>query len=109
MATRTETTLETTAHHPPADLVVVQVDGVAQPVGRRVDVASVGRGLLVLRPVHREEVLQFPLERLEGRPFHGVAVPALHHDVVEGGGTARRTRHAVAVVDLVEDLRIRHA
>lgn len=89
--------------------MVVQVDGVAQPVGRRVDVTSVGRGLLVLGPVHREEVFEFPLERLKGRSLHWVAMPALHHDVVEGGRAAGRTRHAVAVVDLVEDFRIRHA
>ena len=34
--------------------------------------ASVGGGVLILRVRHREEVLKFPLQRLESRPLHRI-------------------------------------
>lgn len=70
---------------------------------------SVGGCLFIFRSVHGEEVLKFPLEGLEGGPLQGILVPALEHDVVEGRGTVLRTRHAVTVLDLMEDLGVGHS
>ena len=71
--------------------------------------ASIGRGLFVLRVGQSKEVFQLPLQRLEGGSLHGVLVPALQHNVVEGGWTARRTLHPVAVLNLVQYLGVGHA
>lgn len=94
-------------------VVVVEVQravlvawGAAARQGRLV---SVGRRLLVLAALHGEEVLQLPLQRLEGGPLDGVLVPALEHDLVERGRATGRTRHAVAVVHLVQHLGVGHA
>jgi len=57
----------------------------AKPLRR--GLMSVGGGLLVLGVGHGEEVLQLPLQGLEGGPLHGVLVPALQHDVVQLGRT----------------------
>lgn len=46
---------------------------------------SVGhRRLLVFSILDGEEVLKLPRECLKGWPLHGVLMPALHHDVIEG-------------------------
>lgn len=65
---------------------------------------SVLRGLFVLRVGHCEEVLQLPLQSLEGWPLHRILVPALEHDVVQSGGTALGLLHPEPVLHLVQDL-----
>ena len=70
--------------------------------------ASVGRGLFVLRVGQSKEVFQLPLQRLEGGSLHGVLVPALQHNLVESWRAARGALHAVAVFDLVQDLSVGH-
>lgn len=78
-------------------------------VGRQGRPGSVGGRLLVLRVVHGEEVLQLPLEGLEGRPLQRVLVPALDHDLVEGRRTILWARHAVAVFHLMQHFSVCHA
>lgn len=89
--------------------MVVQLHRVAQPVGRGVGHSSVGRCLLVLRALHREEVLQFPLQGFEGRAAQGIAVPTLQHYVVQSGRATGRRRHPVTVLHLVQNFRVCHA
>lgn len=78
-------------------------------VGRQGRPGSVGGRLLVLGVVHGEEVLELPLEGLEGGSLQRVLVPALEHDLVEGRWAVLRTRHAVSVLHLVEDFGVCHA
>lgn len=82
---------------------------IAQPFSLGVDVTSVRGRFLIFTAVHCEEIFQFPLQRLERGPSHWVPVPALKHDVVQCGRAIRRRRHSVAVLDLVQHLRIRHS
>ena len=63
----------------------------------------------VLRVGDRVEVLQLPLEGLKGRPLDRILVPAFEHDFVELRGASLGGLHPVAVLDLVEDLGVRHA
>ena len=65
--------------------------------------------LIILASAQREELLQFPLQRLERRSLVLVALPALVHDVVERLRAARGWGHAVAVLHLVKDLGVCHA
>lgn len=82
---------------------------VLDSVRRQGGPGSVGGRLLVLGVVHGEEVLELPLQRLEGGPLERVLVPALQHDLVQRGGAARRARHAVPVFHLVQHFCVRHA
>ena len=66
---------------------------------------SVLRGFLVLRVGHGEEVLQLPLQRLEGWSLHGVLVPALQHDVIQSWWTSLGLLHPEAMLHLVKDLK----
>jgi hypothetical protein len=76
---------------------------------KRISVLRHSARLFVLGALHGEEVFQLPLQRFERRPLHRVLVPALEHDVVQRSRTARRTRHSVAVLHLVQHLGICHA
>lgn len=70
-------------------------------VGRQGGPGSVGGCLLVLGVVHGEEVLELPLQSLEGGSLQRIFMPALQHDLVKCCGTILRTRHAVTVLDLM--------
>lgn len=51
-------------------------------VGRQGGPGSVGGSLLVLGVVHGEEVLEFPLQGLEGGSLQRVLMPAFQHDLI---------------------------
>ena len=71
---------------------------------------SIGNGsFFVLRPFNSEEIFEFPLQCFEGRSLHGVFVPCLQHDFVEGRWAVRRCRHSIAMLHLMQHLRIGHA
>ena len=70
-------------------------------VGRQGGPGSVGGCLLVLGVVHGEEVLELPLQGLEGGSLERILVPALEHDLVQRRGTVLWARHAVAVLYLM--------
>lgn len=58
---------------------------------------------------NREELLEAPLEGLEGRPFRLILLPTVEHEFVERLRTAGWRRHTEAVLHLVENLGVRHS
>lgn len=64
---------------------------------------------LVLRLSGCEVVLQKGLQILKGGPLLWVLLPALHHELVQGGGAVLRARHPVASLHLLQNLAVVHA
>lgn len=69
---------------------------------------SVLMGFFVVALVHGEEVLELPLEGLEGGSTHWIFVPTLEHDLVECWIAVGRHWHTVAVLNLTEDFGVGH-
>ena len=78
-------------------------------LSQRHRLVSVLARLLVLRVGHGEEVLQLPLKSFKSWSLHGVLVPTLQHDVVQGGGAPLGGLHPVAVLHLMKDFCVCHA
>lgn len=55
-----------------------------------------------------EEILQLPLKSLKSGPFHGVFVPALQHNIIQGWRATLRTLHSIAMFNLVKHFSICH-
>ena len=66
------------------------------------------RWLAIFARGQHKELLELPLQRLKRWPLHLVLGPALQHDLVEGARAAGWTRHPIAVLHLVQNLRVGH-
>ena len=66
------------------------------------------RWLAIFARGQHKELLELPLQRLKSWPLHLVLGPALQHDLVEGARAAGWTRHPIAVLHLVQNLRVGH-
>ena len=58
--------------------------------------------------VREEELLELPLQGLEGGPLLRLLVPALEHNLVQLLRAVGEPLHAVAVADLFQHLAVRH-
>ena len=56
----------------------------------------------------RKKLFQFPLQCLKCRSFHFIFLPALKHYFIKCNGSTRWEWHAVAIFNLVKNLRIGH-
>ena len=56
-----------------------------------------------------EVFLEPPLQGLKRGPWFRVVLPTLQHDIIQGIGTPTGARHAVVLLDGLQDLCIAHA